>query len=154
MLYLRMFCFFLLLWGGIANGAPVKNKAASQNDQLPKSELQKNKSKDSDSVSDTGGMKGSSTDKTRQGSILKRNKPLEDPPDLRGAHEVKRDKELALHYKRLAELDVIAQLADKDGDSNLAELCESVRRKELVRFRLVLQSLFGNDRGTQTGSAE
>ena len=79
--------------------------------------------------------------KTRQGSLLKSEKPWEQAPDLRGEAERTRDRELATHYGRMAELDVLANLASDGRDIGLMEWVEQVRRKELERHHLVMMRL-------------
>jgi hypothetical protein len=67
----------------------------------------------------------------------------EPPPDLRGELERRRDAEMAKHFTRMAELDVIADLAEKAHDFTLAERVEEIRRKETGRFRDAMQELKG-----------
>jgi hypothetical protein len=70
------------------------------------------------------------------------NPPAEEaPPDLRGDLERRRDTEMIKHFSRMAELDVIADLAEKAHDLTLAERVEEVRRKETGRFRDAMQEL-------------
>lgn len=80
--------------------------------------------------------------KIRPGSMLRSEAPPPDEPeDLRGELERRRDAELTKHYGRMAELDVIAELADKVHDLALAERTEDIRRKEVQRFREAMQDL-------------
>ncbi len=85
--------------------------------------------------------------KTRPGSFLKRDKPWDEPVDLRGEAERRRDAELVLHYKRSAELDVLASLAEKAGDLAMQERVEDVRRKEVERHHKVMLRLQRELRG-------
>jgi 5-enolpyruvylshikimate-3-phosphate synthase len=66
---------------------------------------------------------------------------VEPAPDLRGEIERRRDAEMVKHFSRMAELDVIAELAEKNHEVALAERAEEVRRKETDRFRDVMQEL-------------
>ncbi len=79
--------------------------------------------------------------KIRQGSLLKRDAPAEEAPDLRGDAERRRDQEVVRHFERIAELDVIEQLAAREDDLALLERVEAVRRKELRRHWARLQQL-------------
>jgi hypothetical protein len=79
--------------------------------------------------------------KTRQGSLLKRDKPPPAGVDLRGELERRRDFEVLRHYTRVAELDVIEELARSANDLDLAERVETVRRKEQRRYLEVMQRL-------------
>ncbi len=79
--------------------------------------------------------------KLRQGSVLRRNKPLDQGVDLRGELERRRDLEIIQHYTRVAELDVIEAVARKEKDPKLVERVENVRRKETRRFWAVMQHL-------------
>ena len=72
--------------------------------------------------------------KIRQGSMLHRDQPLEPPPDLRTDWERRRDAAVARHVQRVAELDVIAEIAARAGDVSLQEKVDVVRRKELGRY--------------------
>jgi hypothetical protein len=76
--------------------------------------------------------------KTRPGSFLKRDKLWDEPADLRGESERRRDRELVTHYRRMAELDVLAAVARDQGDVNLQERVEDVRRKEVERHHKVM----------------
>lgn len=87
-----------------------------------------------------------SLQKTRPGSLLKRDATFADPVDLRGDAEKKRDQELAVHYRRLAELDVFAKVAERQGDVKLLERIEGLRRKETQRHQRVLMRLRGASR--------
>lgn len=60
--------------------------------------------------------------------------------DLRGTWERLRDVEVARHFARLAELDVIAALDERTDEMGLAEMAEDVRRQELERhYRAMYQ---------------
>jgi hypothetical protein len=79
--------------------------------------------------------------KTRQGSLLKRDKPVAEEVDLRGELERRRDYEIVRHYTRVAEFDVIEGIARANKNLALAERVETVRRKELRRYLAVMQRL-------------
>lgn len=79
--------------------------------------------------------------KTRPGSLLKRDAVFEEPADLRGDAEKKRDQELAVHYRRLAEIDVLVKVAEGMSDLKLLERIEDARRKETQRHQRVLMRL-------------
>ena len=76
--------------------------------------------------------------KTRPGSVLKSDKLLPGLVDLRSDAERARDAELRNHFSRLAELDVMAQVAIDRGDTQLEEHVEQVRRKEEQRHQKVM----------------
>ncbi len=78
---------------------------------------------------------------TRPGSLLKRDKPVGEKVDLRGELERRRDFEIVRHYTRVAELDVIEEIAHEHDDLALAERVEGIRRKELRRYLAVMQRL-------------
>ncbi|MBI5507736.1 MAG: hypothetical protein HY903_03170 [Deltaproteobacteria bacterium] len=63
--------------------------------------------------------------------------------DLRGELERRRDQEMQRHYARLAELDVIDEVAARENDAALSERVEAVRRKEERRYWAVMQRLKG-----------
>lgn len=79
--------------------------------------------------------------KVRTGSLIHRSRPEEPVVDLRGEHERRRDHEVIRHYRRMAQLDVIAKVAAETGDEQLTSEVEAVRRTELERFRLAMQHL-------------
>jgi hypothetical protein len=81
--------------------------------------------------------------KLRPGSLIKSEGAEVRAPyiDLAGALGRRRDDELEKHYARLAEMDVIAELAVKHRDVALAERVENVRRKETERFFVVMQEI-------------
>ena len=80
--------------------------------------------------------------KIRPGSVLgAHDAVVPKPPDLRGELERYRDNEITKHYSRMAELDVIAELAEKSHEVALLEEVEEVRRKEVQRFRQAMQQL-------------
>jgi hypothetical protein len=84
---------------------------------------------------------GRATVKTRQGSVLKSDKLLPAPVDLRSEAERRRDAELRTHFSRLAELDVIAAVAADSKDVALQEDVEEVRRKEVQRHQKTMMAL-------------
>lgn len=61
--------------------------------------------------------------------------------DLRSRFEKERDGFVLEHYTRVAELDVIEEIAHKQNDMGLLEAVESIRRKENMRFWHVMQKL-------------
>jgi hypothetical protein len=79
--------------------------------------------------------------KTRPGSFLKRDKPWDEPADLRGEAERRRDREIVTHYRRMATLDVLSTVAQSDNDLGLLESIEDVRRKEVERHHKVMMRL-------------
>ena len=79
--------------------------------------------------------------KIRPGSVLHANEPFPESPDLRSDLERRRDAELTKHFSRMAELDVIAELAEKSHKVSLEEKVEEVRRKESQRNHEVMQLL-------------
>lgn len=79
--------------------------------------------------------------KIRPGSMLHANEPFPEAPDLRSDLERRRDAELTKHFSRMAELDVIAELAEKAHRVSLQEKVEEVRRKESQRNHEVMQLL-------------
>jgi hypothetical protein len=90
---------------------------------------------------DDGTRRGSRVVKLRQGSLLRRDKPLERTPDLRGEFERRRDAEVVRHYTRVAQLDAIEAVARQQSDERLLERVEAVRRKETRRFWDAMQYL-------------
>lgn len=85
-----------------------------------------------------GKAKTSRKRETRDGSLIVNNAPMPQPPDLRGTYEKARDDELMIHYRRLAQLDYIAELASGDNDNRLLERVENVRRRETQRHRAAM----------------
>lgn len=75
---------------------------------------------------------------TREGSYIVNGQPMPPPPDLRGTYEKARDDELITHYRRLAQLDYIEELATHANDTRLLERVESIRRRETQRHRGVM----------------
>lgn len=67
--------------------------------------------------------------------------PIAVPPDLRSAAGKRRDQDVLKHFARLAELDVIDDMAEKRKDVSLQENVEEVRRKEMERFHALMQEL-------------
>jgi hypothetical protein len=61
--------------------------------------------------------------------------------DLRGAWGKQQDAEVATHYTRMAEMDVIAELSLKHHDVAVAERVETVRRSETERFFVAMQQI-------------
>jgi hypothetical protein len=90
---------------------------------------------------DDGTRRTSRVVKLRQGSLLRRDKPFDEAPDLRGELERRRDTEVVRHYTRAAQLDVIEEVARDQNDLRLLERVESVRRKETRRFWDAMQRL-------------
>ena len=92
--------------------------------------------------------------KIRPGSYLHGEGPVDEAPeDLRGTLEQQRDAEVIKHFTRLAELDVIEEVAEKSHDLTLAEHVEEVRRKEVQRFREMMETLHNVVRDKQFGDA-
>ena len=79
--------------------------------------------------------------KVRSGSMIRKVPDDWRPPDLRGDYQRRRDHQVVVHFRRLARLDVIAQVAAKAGDTNLADRVEEVRRAENERFRRAMENL-------------
>jgi len=79
--------------------------------------------------------------KIRTGSMLRANEPFEEAPDLRGDFEKRRDQQVNLHYTRIAQLDVIAELAIASNNTTLLARVDEVRRRERERFRLAMEKL-------------
>ncbi|MBN1962663.1 MAG: hypothetical protein JW841_17155 [Deltaproteobacteria bacterium] len=78
------------------------------------------------------------TIKTRRDSVLDGDMLLPAPVDLRSSAERIRDKEMQLHFSRLAQLDVIEEIANQRDDTKMAEWCEQVRRNEVQRHQKVM----------------
>ena len=73
--------------------------------------------------------------KIRPGSSLREAPGAAGPViDLRSSWQHQRDAEVAKHFGRMAELDVIASLAERHNDDSMAELAGEVRRKETERY--------------------
>jgi hypothetical protein len=72
--------------------------------------------------------------------VLRSDKLLPVPADLRSDAERRRDLELRTHFSRQAELDVIAAIASQRGDTRLEEEVELVRRKEVQRHQRVMMA--------------
>lgn len=92
---------------------------------------------------------GRALQKTREGSLLKRDGPFPSAPDIRSDYERERDRQLLDHYRRLARLDWIEQLATKADDTRLLERVENVRRREIQRQRTAMTRLWEQARGRQ-----
>jgi hypothetical protein len=114
---------------------PAASRAAAPAEAEAKTEA------DEGAADDKPKKKKRNLDETRQGSLLKRDKPVAEEVDLRGELERRRDFEIVRHYTRVAELDVIEELARARDDPALAEKVEDVRRKELRRYLAVMQRL-------------
>lgn len=84
---------------------------------------------------------------TRENSYIVNGTPMPDPPDLRGTYEKQRDDELMTHYRRLARLDYIAQIATDTKDNRLLERVETVRRREVQRHRGAMTRFWEQSRG-------
>ncbi len=81
--------------------------------------------------------------KIRPGSMLRGDNgaPLPVLPELRSAAGKRRDQDVLKHFARLAELDVVDDLAERRKDVSLQENVEDVRRKEMARFHALMQEL-------------
>jgi len=79
--------------------------------------------------------------KIRPGSFIRREPEEISLSDLRSEHQMRQDYQVALHYERLAKLDVIEQIASTTQDASLSDWATNVRRNELVRYRLVMARL-------------
>ena len=78
--------------------------------------------------------------KIRQGSFI-RSDPEPSRPTVRGRFERQRDREVVVHYQRMAQLDVISELAADTGQGQLGDKVEAVRRREQERFRRAMARL-------------
>ncbi len=76
--------------------------------------------------------------KVRDGSWLAKDKPLPEVVKVRSRYEAFLEAELRKHYARLAVLDRIMELAEENDDDSLAARTDTVRRKEVQRFRRVM----------------
>ncbi len=119
-----------------APGSPAAAKAEARADKDKAHKDKDDKDKDDKDREGPGGRK-----KTREGSVLKSDKLLPGYVDLRSDAERKRDEELKMHFARIAELDVIAGVAEDTGDTGLGEYVEQVRRKEVQRHQKVMMAL-------------
>ena len=83
--------------------------------------------------------------KIRPGSMLRgeNGAPIPPMPELRSTAAKRRDQSVVKHFARLAELDVVDDLAEKRKDVSLQENVEEVRRKEMERFHMLMQGLRG-----------
>lgn len=135
----------LAIVASLALAAPVVVYAASKaKTPAAKSKAEgksKGKAKTDVEEEDDGRRRSTRVTKLRQGSVLRRDKPMAETVDLRGEFERRRDLEVIEHYTRVAELDVIESLARKEKDHKLIERVENVRRKELRRFFAIMQHL-------------
>jgi hypothetical protein len=68
-------------------------------------------------------------------------KPRAPRREYRGELEIHRDYELHKHFRRIAQLDVIAEIAQKQGDLKMRDRVEKIRRSEDQRFRYTMQRL-------------
>lgn len=73
--------------------------------------------------------------KVRDGSWLAKDEPLPEVVEVKSRYEAFLEAELRKHYARLAVLDRILELAEENDDDGLAARADSVRRKEVQRFR-------------------
>lgn len=76
--------------------------------------------------------------KVRDGSWLRKNEPMPEVQERRGSYQAVLEAELAKHFRRLAVLDRIIELATADNDDGLAGRADAVRRKEVSRFRAAM----------------
>lgn len=85
--------------------------------------------------------KSSSTPRhrVREGSWLQKNEPIPDPTEVKGSYEAFLDTELKKHYRRLALLDRIFEIANANDDSGLLARTDALRRKEVQRFRRAMK---------------
>ena len=83
----------------------------------------------------------------RDNSYIVNNTPMAEPPDLRGTYEKQRDEELTTHYKRLARLDYISEIAEGSKNTRLLERVETVRRREVQRHRIAMTKFWEQARG-------
>ncbi len=88
-----------------------------------------------------GGGHGRKTQKIRSGSWVHRERIHSAAPDLRSEFEKRRDRETAIHFERLATIEVIEGLAHSHHKDGLAAQAEGLRRRERERFRLALARL-------------
>lgn len=77
--------------------------------------------------------------KVRPDSMLARDEPFPETPDLRGTAAKERDEALAVHEQRMAELEVIGDIAVKDHDPDMIDRVDDLRRREVQRFRILMQ---------------
>lgn len=81
--------------------------------------------------------------KIRPGSML-RSGPADVPlviVDLNGVLGHRRDLEMTKHYARMAQMDVLAEIAEKNTLSGFEERLETTRRKEMERFFDAMQEI-------------
>lgn len=85
--------------------------------------------------------KSSSTPRhrVREGSWLQKNEPIPDPTEVKGSYEAFLDTELKKHYRRLALLDRIFEIANANDDGGLLARTDALRRKEVQRFRRAMK---------------
>lgn len=125
MLWRTLFCLSL-----VAAYAPTTHAQAYPNPQVPAAVGPKDYSQ-------------KAFNKIRPGSML-RSGPAEVPwviVDLNGALGHHRDLEMTKHYARMAQMDVLADIMDKNNLSSFAERLETVRRKEMERFFDAMQEI-------------
>lgn len=80
--------------------------------------------------------------KVRPGAMLKADvPPYTPPPELRGRLAKARDDAVESHYARIAEMDYLADQAQKERDAKLSERIDTVRRRETQRFFRQMQLL-------------
>ena len=94
--------------------------------------------------------------KIRTGSVLRRRAKENDAVDLRSRSEKLRDMELVRHYRRLAQLEVILEIATSEKNDRLVARIDRVRMRELKRHRIHMDylqksrgHLSGQDQGAQ-----
>lgn len=90
---------------------------------------------------DQEGTDGAKTQKIRSGSWIRRTREQGPQPDLRSEFEKRRDRQAAIHFDRLAVLEVVEELARKGNREGLAAKAGALRRRERERFRLALAHL-------------
>ncbi|MEZ4273110.1 MAG: hypothetical protein R3C68_17260 [Myxococcota bacterium] len=79
--------------------------------------------------------------KIRNGSFAHRTEPLKMTRAPKSQQERQRDREVSAHYRRLAQLDVIAELAAAGKKTVLLQRAEEVRRLEHERHRSAMAAL-------------
>lgn len=80
--------------------------------------------------------------RVRPDSLLRQADPPREIVDLRSTAEKQRDLEVAKHYARLAELDVMAQMARRsENDRSLVDRIDDLIRRERQRFRAKMRRM-------------
>ena len=77
----------------------------------------------------------------RRGSFILRNEDPVPPPDFRGDLGRRRDHEVRVHFRRLAELDVLERLGRKHKEAGMSQRVEQARRQEQARHRVMMEFL-------------